>query len=152
MLLWTRRRLVKQRHTKALESGWPWPILRGPATLPTHTTFCSRAELLPSQPFTHIKALFHPVGTLTFAFCWIQRFCFNTTGFFFFKGLLLRSHIHYHNQHGPLSCEGYSTNSLLKATQGFTHFSQAFSRHGCFSPAFDAQVPYYAFNPLFSLD
>lgn len=51
------------------------------AMLPTYTTFCNRAELLPSQPFTHIKALFHSVGTLTFAFCWIQRIFFNTMFF-----------------------------------------------------------------------
>lgn len=43
------------------------------AMLPTYTTFCSLAELLPSQPFTHRKALFHPAGTLTFVFCRLQR-------------------------------------------------------------------------------
>lgn len=43
------------------------------AMLPTCSTFWSRAELQPSQPFTHIKALFHTVGTLTFSFCSVQR-------------------------------------------------------------------------------
>lgn len=48
---------------------------RGPfSTDCQHAPPCAgRAELPPSQPFTHIKALSHSVGTLTFAFCWTQR-------------------------------------------------------------------------------
>lgn len=55
---------------------WKWLAVAyspQPAPLPTYTTFCSHAELPPSQPFTHIKTFFRPVGTLTFVFCWIKR-------------------------------------------------------------------------------
>lgn len=76
-------------------------------SLPTYTTFCSSPELLPPQPFTRIKAVSQPVGTLTFAFCLIQSiFLENTTSFFFF--FLSRSHIHHRKQHGALSFEGHS--------------------------------------------
>lgn len=59
------------------------------AALPTRTTFCSHTELLPSQPFTHIKALFHTVGTLTFAFCWLQWIFLMLS---FFQVITQRSH------------------------------------------------------------
>lgn len=110
------------------------------------------AELLPSQPFRHIKALSHPVGTLTFAFCWIQWFCFNTTGFFsfYFFVTVYYSEALYTSQStwaSLLSRVFNSGNSLsLEATQASFQWSQ--HRRGRRLPL--TQVAYFAFNPMWA--
>lgn len=109
------------------------------------------AELLPSQPFRHIKALSHPVGTLTFAFCWIQRFCFNTTGFFFsiFLSRFITLKLYTPSQStwaSLLSRVFNSGNSLsLQATQASFHWSQ----HGRGFRHPLKQVAHFAFNSMF---
>lgn len=98
------------------------PIL---CSLPTYTTFCSRGELLPSQPFTRIKAASQQVGTLTFAFCLIQSvffFSFLILLFSFF--LILKPYTPLQSAWGSLISRAFHL-ATLKSNPDVSRVSQA---------------------------